>query len=58
MRHELNRLPRLLDRLVRTWGDVREGAKTVANAEIDVMVLDEIEVGRSGIATDGDVGDR
>ena len=26
--------------------------------KIDVMVLDEIEVGRSGIATDGDVADR
>ena len=46
------------DRVARTWSDVREGAETVEHAEIDVMVLDEIEVWRSGIATDGDVGDR
>ena len=36
----------------------REGAETVEHAEIDVMALDEIEVWRSGTATDGDVGDR
>ena len=50
--------PRPSDRVSWTSSAVGHGGETVERAEIDVVALDEIEVWRSGTATDGDVGDR